>query len=99
LIATDFDTLGKDKVPEYLGDINRSGRHLLRLISDILDISKIEVGKLQLDTETLCLRELSDECLSMISERARRAGTSITIIDRPPQVRLNVDETRLKQIM
>lgn len=99
LIATDFDTLGKDKVPEYLGDINRSGRHLLRLISDILDISKIEVGELQLDTETLCLRELSDECLSMISERARRAGTSITIIDRPPQVRLDADETRLKQIM
>lgn len=99
LIATDFDTLGKDKIPEYLGDINRSGRHLLRLISDILDISKIEVGELQLDTEALCLRELSDECLTMIGERARRAGTLITIIDRPPQVRLDADHTRVKQIV
>lgn len=99
LIATDFDTLGKEKIPEYLGDINRSGRHLLRLISDILDISKIEVGELQLDTEALCLRELSDECLTMIGERARRAGTSITIIDRPPKVRLNADHTRVKQIV
>lgn len=99
LIATDFETLGKDKVPEYLGDINRSGRHLLRLISDILDISKIEVGELQLDTEALCLRELSEECLRMIGERARRAGKRIIIIDRPPKVRLNADETRLKQIV
>jgi len=99
LIATDFDTLGRDRIPEYLGDINRSGRHLLRLISDILDISKIEVGELQLENEALCLRELSDECLRMIGERARRAGTRITKIDRPPKVRLNGDETRLKQIV
>jgi len=99
LIATDFETLGKEKIPEYLGDINRSGRHLLRLISDILDISKIEVGELLLDEEPLCLRELSNECLNMIGERARRAGTTITIIDRPPKVRLNADETRVKQIV
>ena len=70
LISTDFETLGMDSVNEYLGDINRSGRHLLRLISDILDISKIEVGELKLDEEALCLRELVEECLRMINERA-----------------------------
>lgn len=99
LIATDFDTLGKNSVNEYLGDINRSGRHLLRLISDILDISKIEVGELKLDEEALCLRELSEECLRMIKERARRAGTEITNHERPPKVRLHADETRIKQII
>ena len=99
LISTDFETLGMDSVNEYLGDINRSGRHLLRLISDILDISKIEVGELKLDEEALCLRELVEECLRMINERARRAGTQITNHDRPPKVRLYADETRIKQII
>lgn len=99
LISTDFDTLGLDSVEEYLSDINRSGRHLLRLISDILDISKIEVGELKLDEEALCLRELSQECLRMINERARRAGTKITNHERPPKVRLFADETRIKQIV
>lgn len=99
LISTDFQTLGANSVNEYLSDINRSGRHLLRLISDILDISKIEVGELKLDEEELCLRELSEECLRMINERARRAGTKITNQDRPPKVRLYADETRIKQII
>ena len=99
LISTDFETLGMSSVEEYLSDINRSGRHLLRLISDILDISKIEVGELKLDEEALCLRELSEECLRMISERARRAGTKISNHERLPKVRLFADETRVKQII
>ena len=53
LISIDIGTLGLSRANEYLGDINRSGRHLLRLISDILDISKIEVGELKLDEEAL----------------------------------------------
>lgn len=99
LISTDFQTLGMNSVSEYLGDINRSGRHLLRLISDVLDISKIEVGELKLDEEALCLREINEECLRMIKERAHRAGTRIENHDRPPKVRLFADETRIKQII
>lgn len=99
LISIDIGTLGLSRANEYLGDINRSGRHLLRLISDILDISKIEVGELKLDEEALCLRELSEECMRMIKERARRAGTRIENHLRPPKVRLFADETRIKQII
>ena len=99
LISIDIATLGLSRANEYLGDINRSGRHLLRLISDILDISKIEVGELKLDEEALCLRELSEECMRMIKERARRAGTRIENHERPPKVRLFADETRIKQII
>ncbi|MEX0695472.1 MAG: PAS-domain containing protein [Rhodospirillales bacterium] len=99
LISLDIAILGMSRANEYLGDINRSGRHLLRLISDILDISKIEVGELKLDEEALCLRELSEECMRMIKERARRAGTRIENHERPPKVRLYADETRIKQII
>jgi len=54
---------------------------------------------LKLDEEALCLRELSEECLRMINERARRAGTKITNNERPPKLRLFADETRIKQII
>lgn len=99
LISTDFDQLGMSRVTEYLGDINRSGRHLLRLISDILDISKIEVGEMILDEEVVSLHKIVDECIKMIDERARRAGTSTFIKDGCKPVWLMADETRLKQIL
>lgn len=99
LISTDFQKLGMDRVSEYLGDINRSGRHLLRLISDILDISKIEVGELSLDEEVVSLTKVTEECFKMIEERARRAGTNLRIDDASPPIWLKADETRLKQIV
>ncbi len=99
LIATDFNSLGENRMNEYLGDINRSGRHLLRLISDILDISKVEVGELRLHEEALSLAQLTEESVRMISERARRAGASILIENTAPNVMLLGDETRVKQIM
>jgi signal transduction histidine kinase len=99
LISTSFDQLGMDRVTEYLGDINRSGRHLLRLISDILDISKIEVGEMALDEEIVSLQKIVEECIKMMDERARRASTSLTIVSDCPPVWLMADETRLKQIL
>jgi len=99
LISTNFEQIGMDRVTEYLGDINRSGRHLLRLISDILDISKIEVGEMVLDEEVISLQKIVDECFKMINERARRAQTQLTIEDGCPPIWLMADETRLKQIL
>lgn len=99
LISTDFDQLGMDRVTEYLGDINRSGRHLLRLISDILDISKIEVGEMALDEEVVSLQKIVQECFKMIDERAKRARTPLSIEANCPPVWLMADETRLKQIL
>lgn len=99
LISTSFEKLGMDRVTEYLGDINRSGRHLLRLISDILDISKIEVGEMALDEEVVSLQKIVEECFKMIDERAKRARTPLSIDDGCPPVWLMADETRLKQIL
>lgn len=99
LIAAKFETLGRQRVEEYLGDINRSGRHLLRLISDILDISKIEVGELKLYEESLSLEKLSRESARMIRERAQRSGATVSIDIRATDVEIFGDETRIKQIM
>ena len=91
--------IGSERAIEYLTDINLSGRHLLRLISDILDISKIEAHKMELDEEPVSLRMLSDECLRMTEDRALRAGVQTALIGKLPAQQLYADPIRLKQII
>jgi len=90
--------LGNGRATEYLTDINLSGRHLLRLISDILDISKIEADELELDEEPVSLRTLSDECLRMTEGRAQRAGVRVELAGEIPDQKIYADPIRIKQI-
>jgi two-component system cell cycle sensor histidine kinase PleC len=62
---------------EYSHDINRSGQHLLDLINEILDLSRIEAGKYDLHEETISLLDIAEDCIGMIQLRAR--GKNITI--------------------
>jgi len=91
--------MGSERAIEYLTDINRSGRHLLRLISDILDISKIEADEMDLDEEPVSLQALSDECLRMTEDRGMRAGVHIELAGKIPAHQLYADPIRLKQII
>ena len=91
--------IGSERAIEYLTDINRSGRHLLRLISDILDISKIEADEMDLDEEPVSLQALSDECLRMTEDRGMRAGVHIELAGKIPAHQLYADPIRLKQII
>jgi len=86
------------KVREYVGDICRSGQHLLRVINDILDISAIEAGHLQLSEESVDLVGLLTECARLIEPRALREGVALSV--QPgllPQV--TADCRRLKQVV
>lgn len=65
------------KQKEYLTDILASGRHLLRLINDVLDLSKIEAGRMDLSPETFDLQRAVDEVCSVISPLARRRSVEI----------------------
>jgi signal transduction histidine kinase/AmiR/NasT family two-component response regulator len=83
----------------YIQTIEKSGEHLLQLINDILDLSKIEAGKVELDLKPISIHYLCTECLKMIQLRAvkKRLGLTLELDYRLEQV--NIDERRACQIL
>jgi PAS domain S-box-containing protein len=82
---------------DYATDVQSSGQHLLAIINDILDLSKIEAGRLELQETTVVLAELIEACRRMVVERAEVAGVRLEI--QPTDVFLRADELRLKQVL
>jgi signal transduction histidine kinase len=88
-----------DKQAEYVDDIVASGRHLLSLINDILDLSKIEAGRMELDTADFDLRATLDNALTLVRERAQRGGVALRLEVDPALGAWRGDERKLKQVM
>jgi PAS domain S-box-containing protein len=87
------------KQKEYLGDILNSGRHLLQIINDVLDLAKVEAGKMQLFCEQFSLKKVIQGVASIISPMARKKGVdfSFRVDDSVDEVFL--DEQKVKQIL
>jgi PAS domain S-box-containing protein len=84
---------------EYLGDVLQSGRHLMDLINDILDLSKVEAGRLQLERSEVNLTDLLEGSLVMIKEKSLKHGIQLSAaIETLPEV-VRVDEVKIKQIL
>jgi signal transduction histidine kinase/CheY-like chemotaxis protein len=88
-----------ERQDEYLRDIRDSGRHLLELINEILDLSKIEAGKMELDPAQLKLVPILEHGLAMVRERADRAGVSLELRTEPDVDTVWADELKLKQVV
>ncbi|MET0167806.1 MAG: GAF domain-containing protein [Vicinamibacterales bacterium] len=88
-----------DKQAEYLADILGSGRHLLSLINDILDLSKIEAGRMELEATDFDLPIAIESTLVLVRERAHRRGITLahTIDERLAMIR--GDERKVKQVL
>ena len=88
-----------DKQAEYLNDILDSGRHLLGLINDILDLSKIEAGRMELNLSDFNLPTAIDNTLMLMRERAHRREVTLdrTIDER--LVTVHADERKVKQVL
>ena len=88
-----------DKQEEYLNDILSSGRHLLSLINDILDLSKIEAGRMELEVTDFNLPVAIDNALTLVHERAARRGLTLTqdVDERLGDFR--GDERKIKQVL
>jgi len=93
-----FGPVSNKRYLEYIGDIYDSGTHLLSLINDILDMSKIEAGKYELHVEALDATEVVDSSARFIRVRAEEAGVSLSV-DAPGSLTLWADVRALKQIL
>ncbi len=93
-----FGTLGCDKYQEYCHDILTSGHYLLEVINDILDMSKIEAGRMQLDLEPLNLAQTLTESLRVVSGKAQEKSLVLDA-DFGDQVPLVADRRAIKQIV
>ena len=88
-----------EKQEEGLGVIFESGQHLLSLINDILDLSKIEAGKMELDCSSFELNEVIDRSISIIKEKANKHNIHLNLNLDPQLGTISADERKIKQVM
>jgi two-component system, NtrC family, sensor kinase len=88
-----------EKQAEYLQDILASGRHLLSLINDILDLSKVEAGRLELELDRFHLPTALDNALTFVRDRATRHGITLTQAVDERLGDIVADERKVKQIL
>ena len=88
-----------EKQAEYLQDINASGTHLLSLINDILDLSKIEAGRMELELADFHLPQAIENALVLVRERALRRGITLEQSIDPRLGEMQGDERKIKQVL
>jgi signal transduction histidine kinase len=88
-----------EKQAEYLQDILASGRHLLSLINDILDLSKVEAGRLELELDRFHLPTALDNALTLVRERASRRGIALDVAVDAGLGDVVGDERKIRQIL
>lgn len=93
-----FGTLGSTKYSEYCRDILSSGQYLLEVINDVLDMSKIEAGRTNLDMETLDLTGVLDESLRVVSGRTSDKGLTFDVRS-DDDIAIIADRRAVKQVM
>ena len=93
-----FGPLDNEKYLDYMKDIHQSSLHLLSIINDVLDMSKIEAGKLELSKEPLNIRHLIGEVVRMMRERADSRGIELVTKLSEGEVEIWADERAIKQI-
>jgi two-component system, cell cycle sensor histidine kinase PleC len=94
-----FGPLGKPIYIEYSGHIHASGDHLLGLINDILDLSRIEAGSLSLKMSPVDLADLGRDAISMVTPRAASAGSQLELEIAPGLPEFMADQRALRQVL
>jgi signal transduction histidine kinase len=98
LLGKHFGDLN-DVQNEYLNDVLQSSKHLLALISDILDLAKIEAGRMQLASSKINLKVLLEKSLKVIEASARQRGIQLIMGIDSISTSIKADELKLKQII
>src|SRR6185436_4682110 len=88
-----------EKQDDYLKDIHSSGKHLLQLINDILDLSKVEAGRMELEPSTFDVPMAIGNAMTLIRERAQKHEIALGIDADPNLGEITADERKFKQIL
>ena len=99
MIVTNVAKFGAEKVEEPLRRVNAAGTHLLGLINEVLDLSKIEAGKLELNLEAVNLARLIDEVIGTAGQLAEKNNNRLVVNSTDGLGPLRADPMRLKQIL
>lgn len=95
------EVFGPHHIPaykDYSGDIHNSGQHLLNLINEILDLSRIEAGRYELNEEPVSLTTVVEDCHHLLKLRAKNRGITVHEMFEPELPRLWADERALRQV-
>ena len=98
MVGEMFGAMGDKRYKEYAQDILSSGQHLLALINDILDMSKIEAGKMNLRFEPMQLSDVVEDCVRLMRNRADAGGLSLEF-DLPVLPEIEADYRAIKQVI
>ncbi len=99
MIEERFGPLGNKRYKDYLKDIHASGEHVLSLVNDLLDLSKIEAGKLDLEFTALDANRLIRECVALMQPQAERERVIMRVALSDPLPKIMADERSIRQIL
>ena len=99
IIEERFGPIGNERYKDYLKDIHASGTHVMSLVNDLLDLSKIEAGKLELNFGSVDANRIINECVSMMQAQAIRERVIIRLSLAPRFPNIVADERALRQIV
>ena len=91
--------MGHDRYKEYATDIYNSGAHLLDLINDVLDVSKVEAGAFVINDEKFAVLEIVQDCQKLVNQKAIDKGLSLHIEVAADLPYLNADARAIKQVL
>jgi signal transduction histidine kinase len=99
MMAERFGPIGNERYREYLGDIHAAGTHVVALLNDLIDLSKVESGQLALNFVEVNLNDLAQQCVGVMQPRANRARIIIRTALTPALPLIVADERSLRQIV
>ncbi len=99
IIAERFGPIGNDRYRDYLKDIHAAAMHVVSLLNDLLDLSKVENGQLDLSFGNVSLNELTQQCVGIMQPQASRARIIIRTSLTPGMPQVVADERSLRQIV
>ena len=94
-----FGPIGTERYKDYLRDIHASGTHVMSLVNDLLDLSKIEAGRMELASEDVDANKIIGECVALMQPQASRERVIMRLSLLPSLPHLKADERSLRQII